>query len=1176
MSSFWAKFTEPLPNVPAKPNNASAIFGGHSPYGLRATEPSIFRSKEKPSSTRKSARSNSDAGLTKTEKQKSKDSSSKRKLSESRLKSNSAQNTANKNRPVSPRSNAKESVEGTEEDNLTDSQDSGSSNGDRYPLFISVKKGSAADAAEVKPRKAINGLNEDKQQEQSLNGQIQKEQKKVKRSSSFSSPRKTIESVSSSSAQYKSPVKPRGASNQNTEIPTKGRSPIDSFRREKSDIIVRPRTSCSPSTNRKENTFFSNSKGSHSPSALKREKSDITPRRAQKPPFGVLRENSDLVRPRGSASPSALRREKSDVVSPRRSPGIGKRQKSDITLKKKTTANTTPCSSTDTINSCESHSEALTKVLDHKENMSKIPTPAGTNPPSKIPSFTKTSSIPQSKIPPKSKIPSIGKADKKEEQAKKSQIPTGIPRSDKSTSKLPGPPRPDSAKENKDPGINRKDSEEEAIKPVKNEIKVSRIPSAKGVSKIPRQDSLKSTGTDDDTDNVFADEHEAVSNGNATEKVHASRIPSTGVSKIPSFSKTNGPSKLKSPEVVSPVSKIPQNVGFGLSGIPSPTVHAKPEIGHSGIPAPTVLAKPETAHSGIKPPAVHAKPETTHSGIPPPAVHAKPETAHGGIKPPAVHAKPETAHSGIPPPTVHAKPETAHSGIPAPKVHAKPGVHSGIPPPTVHAKPEKLAFGIPKPDDKTSAPVSGIPKPEGKASSTTAESKIPQFSPTESVPKSKIPGLPGSILTRKLSEEKFKKTNEIPAEKTAETRMETPKEEISAKPSEGLGDVSVPATTVPSTPSGKVAPPPPPRQDVKNEEIKKEEEAHPDSPMDKYIFSEAKRMEELLRNESIIVEVPSNEEEAVKRKDVEAKAEVAKLSFQKGPEAKEMVTSVSEVCEDNKKEAAKKEAVLFSTFGKKEDSGVTNEKGVPKETPKQDVFKEEGKKDVFEEEKPVEEKTQESNENVVEAQSPTDENKPAIDTLGQYEQQSRRSRSRQRKVISPDSEQPETTFEQTASEDDTKKVIDKDKFGTQPFEAEETKDSQVKPANKPAAKGKSKHDKPKFVIESSLGADFYQSKTSQSKESITAEDTAEKPAEVIVIENKTFDDSKAAKATKAKDVGSNKKNQSKEKQGAEAFEDVDLSSHKGSKMEMRAWSMDELDEKTVKCACGRGGKCSIM
>ena len=819
---------------------------------------------------------------------------------------------------------------------------------------------------------------------------------------------------------------------------------------------------------------------------------------------GVLRENSDLVRPRGSPSPGALRREKSDIVSPRRSPGIGKRQKSDISLKKK--PSTTPNSSTDTINSFESHSEGLTKVIHHKEIMSKIPTPAGTNPPSKIPSFTKISSIPQ----PKSKIPSIGKADKKEESSQKSQIPTGIPRSDKSTSKIPAP-RPDSAKENKDPEINRKDSEEEGSK-VKNDIKVSRIPSAKGASKIPWQDShgKKSTSAEDDTDNVFADEHEVVANGNATEKVLTqSKIPSrsggsqssnipTGVSKIPSFSKTTAPSKpssIKPPEVVSPGSKIPQ------SGIPSPTVHAKPETGHSGIPAPTV------------------------------------------------HAKPDIGHSGIPAPTVHAKPET------------------GI------RKPEAFATGIPKPDVKTTTPISGIPKPEVKASPTTAESKIPQFSPTESTPKSKIPGPPGSLLTRKLSEEKFKKTNEVPVEKTAATRLETSKEETPVKPHESSGVsevISAPAATVASP--GKVAPLPPPRHDVKegNKDAgaQKDEEAQPDSPMDEYIFSEAKRMEELLRNESIVVEVPK--EEAEKPKGVEAKTEVGKLNFKKAPEAKEMVTAKSEVCEESKKETAKKEPVLFSTFGKKEEPVATDEKSVPKESPKV-VVKQEAKKEALAEKEPDGEKAQESKEMAVDVQSPTDESKPAIDTLGQYEQQARRSRSRQRKVISPDSEQPETTFEQAASEDDAKKTIDKDKFGTQPFEGEETKDSQAKAGSKPT-KGKSKHDKPKFVIESSLGADFYQSKSSQSKESIT-EDTGTKPSEVIVIENETFDDSKAAKT---KDTGSSKKNQAKEKKGSEEFEDVDLGSNKGSKMEMRAWSMEQLDEKTVKCACGRGGKCSIM
>ena len=300
-------FVFSLPTTPVKPNNASAIFGGHSPYGLRAAEPSIFRSKEKPSTTRKSARSNSDAGLTKSsDKQKSKDSSSKRKLSESRSKSSSTQNTANKNRPVSPRSNAKGGEEEPEEDNLADSFDSSGSNGDRYPLFISVKKGLAAAAPEVKPRKPANGLNGDKPQEQSSNTQNQKEKGKIKRSSSFSSSRKTSESVGGSSLKSPQHVKSRGTSNQQIGIPSKGRSPIDSFRREKSDIIVRPRGSSSPSSNRKENLVLSNSKRSDSPSALKREKSDISKRSDS--PSALRREKSDISK--GSNSPSALRRGK--------------------------------------------------------------------------------------------------------------------------------------------------------------------------------------------------------------------------------------------------------------------------------------------------------------------------------------------------------------------------------------------------------------------------------------------------------------------------------------------------------------------------------------------------------------------------------------------------------------------------------------------------------------------------------------------------------------------------------------------------------------------------------------------------------------------------------------------------------------------------------------------------
>ncbi|XP_022783903.1 uncharacterized protein LOC111324571, partial [Stylophora pistillata] len=213
---------------------------------------------------------------------------------------------------------------------------------------------------------------------------------------------------------------------------------------------------------------------------------------------------------------------------------------------------------------------------------------------------------------------------------------------------------------------------------------------------------------------------------------------------------------------------------------------------------------------------------------------------------------------------------------------------------------------------------------------------------------------------------------------------------------------------------------------------------------------------------------------------------------------------------------------------------------------------------------------------------------PAIDTLGEYAQHARRSRSRQRKVISPDSEEPgfasepEKEIEKEAEKpheaenikEPSKKDINKDKFGTAPFESEK----KPKEASK-STKSKSKNDKPKFVIESSLGKDFYA--TRKSNESVNSRDSVHddvvkssfKPElSALVFENKIVEETYTLKQGESPV-------EEAISLGEAEFEDVDLRLEQSLKNERReiTRSVDELDEKTVKCiGCGRGGKCSIM
>lgn len=1195
---------------------------------------------------------------------------------------NSENSSAKNNRPVSPRKDTSE-----KNSSPGDSPDS-ETNGDRYPLFISVKK-----TSEAKPRKSTNGENH-------CNG---------------------------SSARRGSESSPKSAT-KSTKVAKESNSPFDSLRREKTDFIIRPRKSPgetgSPTTalkreksditlKRSQTPSGPKPRVSASPSSLRREKSEITLKRSQ-PPGNLTREKSDLVRPRGSASPGPLRREKSDitakrsqspaagttsvkprasaspgrlrreksdlassrsqspsgvtreksdVVKPRgsTSPGSLRREKSDVSkkpplspsksslskprvsasgpTKPDRTSTSSRDSQPDSITSdikpqtCDSSSKASEQNTNSKTDALKGKDEAAnqalTGKTEKLSeqgeSIKKSPSSPSKSNLPKPRVfasASLVKADSNENQtdSKDSQEPVTSSDSKPTTVTSPEPlvkntkvnsvfdavkgqnelvkkPVPcnivESPKEGncqhtqdiKTEQINSKPLRQDKSDIVLNtsssgnntEIIESRNRLSSGVEtdqRISSPDTAKDSGLDRTTSPVSGSQADCSekSNSNIAEM---SKIPtptsSNQVSRIPSLTKTSTP-----PSKIPPKSKIPSfskksdeepkktSIPTGISDKPASKIpglqRADPakenkdpalngdtveEVNKQNSKISRIPSAPKSGNQAVsKIPSLNRQEspgnqtteavETPKSRIPSVSSSQQSNTTpvskipsfsnkHSLTKTPSKE-EPESKIPHLntaPKPTGIPKPEvTAQTGIP--KLDLKPAVsttESRIP--QLHSPAQKE---------------SGISKPE--TPTTPTESKIPQFS----TPRSKIPAPAGSVFTRKDSEERIKKPK---IEETPKVE-EIPKVEETPKAEE-------PQTKATPSP-GKVPPPPPPRQDVSPDESK----ANLDLSMNEDIFSEAKRMEELLRNESIVVEVPTNEDGAPSEA-VGKGEEASKLNGDKAPKVEQMVTEsvdITESSNNNIKDRAdvkKKDQFSFKTFGKKEDQATVSN---VTETVSANTLSLGLKKEF------KEEKTEELRESITEATSPM-ENKetPAIDTLGQYEQQSRRSRSRQRKIISPDGDEASKLFEHTVEEADIKPVLDKDL----PSMVEDT-ETNTKPS-----KSKAKHDKPKFVIESSLGADFYQSKSSQSKDSIADEAKAK---EVVVIQNIAFDDSKGVPKT---DLKKNDKTETPTNKNSAAFDDVELSSNpRESKVEMKAWSMEELDEKTVKCSCGRGGKCAIM
>lgn len=897
------------------------------------------------------------------------------------------------------------------------------------------------------------------------------------------------------------------------------------LRREKSDIVAKPRRAQSPANV----SSIPRPARSNSSASLKQDKGLSSPR--SKSPAGLQREASDLARRR---SPSGLRREKSDIVRPRGQ----SRTDSPVVTSENTVSNISRLSSNKSLPSnqlskspSKSSIEEIHSRSRSNSEMSKIP--------SRIPSLAKQNGA-EERTPPKSKIPSLSKADRGQETVKKSQIHTvgrkdSTSRKEKPASKIPSSApqqsKPDSAKENKDPTV-----PENGDKSVKQ---FSKIPSfGKGanvkpkIPSVPRKDSQTSVPS---TQNGTTDMHSPVSDSSGSKSSSAAHtqqgtgIP-MGISRIPSFTKS--PTPLKKDDSLLSQSRIPPPSTKPLNKV---TDSKLPTLGGSKV---LETDGPSVTQSHIPSPSSPTPNKTFQSKLPSP----------GGSKISEPKLSSKSAPSSLP-----TAPKT--SGIPKPGEQlqgTKIPAHTGIP---LAPSPTESKYKIPK---LATTPKSSVPDANEAAASK---------------PKRSIPTIGGR-------QPSMEREREGPAE----------------------------PSTPPSTPIRKDA---------------------TESPLDKYIFSEAKRVEQLLRDEPMeVTSVADKEEDDEFLRQEREILEQEELEREKGLkmlDSKEAEDLISEVLKSYAPD-------------KLEDKQITTEKGhneklkekvnideivlQPTEVQTPPKLGETGVSTAKEDSVQVEQSgikdsvstTEERKENAksmetnvsdlkisipsktavkIEIEEKTNKNEtknqgPGINTLGEYAQQARLSRSRQRKIVSPNSEEPEKEFladlEKVEIEEEEKpkepekeqpkKDIKKDKYGTAPFESEK----KAKEAAK-TAKSKSKSDKPKFVIESSLGKDFYAPR--KSSESVASRDSVHddvvkssfKPEiSALVFENKVAREPLTLKQTDASPT-----EHAMSLEEAE-FEDVDLNAEPAIAKQRRelSRSVDDLDEKTVKCMCGRGGKCSIM
>lgn len=1157
-SSDCPYFVSSLPDPSCIGRNTSAIFGAGPSFGLTPAETRPqFRPApiKKASEPRKIRRSHSDVGLRKRPnlRRKSGDFSQLRKHSESEHVNGVVCNGDTKlSSPLSLGSKEGDSVDkaGDIVGSLPDTSLESDDPSNRYPLFISVSNSAQVQskARIVKPVSRVpnqGGAKQDITQN--------KQSVRPRRSASFTAPRKISESrplVSTSSR------------------PLQDTARNGNLRREKSDV-ARPHRAQSPA----HVSAIPRPSRSNSSSSLKQDNNTLSPR--SQSPAGIQCEASDVIKRR--ASPG-LRREKSDLARPR----AHSRTNSPLVSNQETEGQISRSSSNRSLTStslCKSPSkssiEGSRSRSGSSSEMSKIPSlarsPSGADShASRIPSLPRQNGT-EERTPPKSKIPSIHRGDKGHEGVKKSQIPgrkDSASQKDKPASKILGSSsmsqnRPDSAKENKDPSVRTNGHE-----PAKQ---LSKIPSF-GKSGIPKS-KIPSAARKDSQN-----EEPPILNGTA---------------EVPSPGSDSTKSRIPGAAVTQQGTGIP----MGISRIPSftkPPKQDEPVSNQSRIPAHPTTPSNKASDSKVPTPGVSK--DTEPDG-------------------------PVVNQSRIPTTPSASSSKTIESKLPTP---------GG----------SKTAARIPPSSLPVVSKISGIPKPG------------------ETAHGSRIPGSAAEKSTRKVSNSETAQTA-IPVAPSTETKDKIPKlattskatgnEEAGIKSKRSIPTLGGRQRSMEKESSSPVEPATPPSTPIRNDAA--------ESPLDKYIFSEAKKMEQLLRDEPIEVEVvdrggEEEDEEFLRQereiKELEEKEHNKGLAMLDSKEAEDLISEVLKSYapdinsenqpemedvklytekDDNKniKDNVNVDDIVLQPI-KRENQAFEKSQVLEQSYPKLDFegqetadsVKEDSvdtKKKVVEDTFKLTEKTKEKpktlggkvaspdlkieipKDKAGEVESEETRNKeemrnegPGIDTLGEYAQHARRSRSRQRKIVSPDSEEPEKEFvaepvkEGEAEQEKTlpkesekehlKKDIKKDKFGTAPFEAEKKPKEAAK-----STKSKSKNDKPKFVIESSLGKDFYASR--KSNESVESRDSVHDDAmkssfkpelSALVFENKVAGNPFALKQTEATSVEAAASLEEAQ------FVDIDLNPEPAIVKQRRelSRSVDDLDEKTVKCACGRGGNCSIM
>ena len=1060
--------------------------------------------------------------------------------------------------PLSPRSEGSYSTDRAGESvcSLPEQCQESDDPSNRYPLFIQVDN-SAQAPNKVRIVKPVGRASNQGKQDNTQN----KQPVRPRRSASFTAPRKTSEPRPLVGAQHR---------------PSQDTVRNGNLRREKSDIvrprqtqspangsaIPRPARSNSSSSLKQDNSVVS--PRSRSPASLQREARDVTKRHV---PLGVRREKSDIVRPRGQS------RTNLPTVTHENTEGEISRSSSNRSLTSSTLSKSPSKSSIEESRSRSGSNTEMSKI----PSLVRSPSSAEKSDShvSRIPSLAKQH-VTEERTPPGSKIPSMNKGDKGQEAVTRSQIPsTGRKESalqkDKPASKITASSalsknKPDSSKENKDPTVNTNRHE-----PVKQ---LSKIPSfsksAIPKSKIPSVARKDSQNEEPPTQNGTAEVRSPVSDSTkskipgAAPTQQGTGIP-MGVSRIPSFTK-------------SPSTTPKQD---------------EPASSHSRIP--TTPTTPSSKGNESKVPTPGGSKVTEPDG-------------------PAVN------QSRIP--TIPSTPvnKTVESKVPTPggsKIPAK-SPPSSLP---VASK----ASGIPKPGEATQG---------SKISGYTAEKS------TRKVSNTGIPVASSPVETK----------NNIPnLASTPKSNVSNGHEQPATKPKRGIPTLGGRQHSMEKESSSPAEPSTPPSTPIRQDAT--------ESPLDKYIFSEAKKMEQLLRDEPIEVEVKDSGDLEEDEEFLRQEREIEELEEQEHKKAVNMLDSkeaedlISEVLksyapeiekenqpeqedvklytekDDNKNikekvniddivlqpaksvnEAVKESRVreqpspkLVSKVGKavssvKENSVEMKENGVEETVNINDEQKEKTKTVESKNALPNLKiaiptvKADESEAGEITDKEATKSEAPGIDSLGEYAQHARRSRSRQRKIVSPDSEEPEKEFvaepekesqkelekhvHHEPEKEQPKKDINKDKYGIAPFEGEKKLKETAK-----SAKSKSKNDKPKFVIESSLGKDFYASRKSnesvESRESVhddIVKSSFKPELSALVFENKIAREPFTLKQTETTPV-----EQATSLEEAE-FVDVDLNAEPAIVKQRRelSRSVDDLDEKTVKCMCGRGGKCSIM